>query len=72
MGIALAVALVAFVAAHFTLVAGIARRGPWWRAPAALLVAPLAPWWGWHLGMHRSTIAWGAALAAYAIGVAVA
>ena len=72
MGIALAVALVAFAAAHVTLVAGLARRRPWWRAIVALAVLPLAPWWGWRAGMRRRTIAWGAALAIYAVGVAAA
>jgi hypothetical protein len=47
MGIALAVVLVAFVAAHVALVVGLGRRDPWWRAIAAVAVPPLAPWWGW-------------------------
>jgi hypothetical protein len=70
MGIALAVALLAFVAAHLALIAGIARRGRWWRAAVALVFAPLAPWWGWQLGMRRRTFAWAAALVVYAVGVA--
>jgi hypothetical protein len=72
MGTLLLVALVVFVAAHLALVAGIARREAWWRAGVALVVAPLAPWWGWHAGMRRRTIAWGAALAVYAAGLAIA
>jgi hypothetical protein len=72
MGIALAVALVVFVAAHLALVVGLARRRPWWRAVVALAAPPLAPWWGWREGMRARTIAWGAALAFYAIGVAAA
>jgi hypothetical protein len=72
MGIALAVALVAFAAAHIALVVGLARRDPWWRAIAAFAVPPLAPWWGWGAGMRWRTVVWGAALVLYAIGVAAA
>jgi hypothetical protein len=72
MGIVVAVALVGFVATDVALVVGLARKGPWWRALAALAVPPLAPWWGWSAGMRRRAIAWGAALGLYAIGVAVA
>jgi hypothetical protein len=72
MGIALAAALVAFAVAHVALVAGLARRGPWWRAVLALAAPPLAPWWGWREGMRSRTIAWGTALFLYAIGVAAA
>jgi hypothetical protein len=72
MGIALGIALVAFALAHVALVAGLARRAPLWRAIAALVAPPLAPWWGWEVGMHKWAIAWGASLALYAIGVATA
>jgi hypothetical protein len=72
MGIALAVALVAFAVAHVTLVVGLAKRRLWWRALLALVAPPLAPWWGWREGMRARTIAWGAALTLYAIGVAAA
>jgi hypothetical protein len=72
MGIALAAALLAFAAAHIGLVIGLASRGLWWRAAVAAAVLPLAPWWGWESGMHRRTVAWGASLVLYAIGVAVA
>jgi hypothetical protein len=71
-GIALAVALTAFVAAHLALVAGLARRKAWWRAATALFVAPLAPWWGYRSGMRLRSLAWAAALVLYAMGVAMA
>jgi hypothetical protein len=41
------------------------------RALVGLLVPPLAPWWAWQAGLRARTIVWGAALALYAIGVAV-
>jgi hypothetical protein len=72
MGLALAVALFAFAAAHISLVVGLARRRPWWRAILALAAPPLAPWWGWGAGMRARPIGWATALAIYAIGVAVA
>jgi hypothetical protein len=72
MGITLATALAAFLAAHAVLVAGLARAGAWRRAVLAFLVPPLAPWWGWSAGLRRPVMAWGAALVLYAAGVAVA
>jgi len=66
-----AVALAAFLGAHGTLVVGLARRHPRWRAAAALVVPPLAPWWGRGAGLRVPTIVWCAALALYAASVAV-
>jgi hypothetical protein len=68
----IASALAVFLAAHVALVAGLARRHAWWRAVVALLVPPLAPWWGYRAGLRVATIAWCAALALYAVGVVVA
>jgi hypothetical protein len=72
MGIALANVLAAFVAAHLALVVGLARGHAWRRAFLALLVPPLAPWWGWGAGLRRPVMAWAAALALYAAGVVAA
>jgi hypothetical protein len=72
MGIALAIVLLAFAAAHAALVAGLAREGTWQRAVLALLVPPLAPWWGYRAGMRLRALAWAAALALYAFGNFVA
>ena len=71
MGIALAVVLAAWVGAHVWLVGGLARRRAWVRAGLALAIPPLAPWWGWGAGLRVPAMAWGAALALYAVGVAV-
>jgi hypothetical protein len=81
-GLALAIALVAFLTAHLALVVGLARRpgrqdgrGGWRRfamCGVALVVMPLAPWWGFRAGMRRWTIAWGASVVLYAIGTVAA
>jgi hypothetical protein len=68
MGVALGLALAAALAAHVALVAGLARRGEWGRAAIALVVGPLAPWWGWRAGMRGRTMAWLVAVALYAAG----
>jgi hypothetical protein len=68
----IAAALAVFVAAHVALVAGLARRRAWTRAVVALVVPPLAPWWGYREGLRTATIVWCAALALYAVGTAVA
>ena len=81
MGIALAALLALFACAHTAIAIGLARSradgsgprraGPVLRALVGLLVPPLAPWWAWQAGLRARTIVWGAALALYAIGVAV-
>jgi len=67
--VVLAVMLVAFAAlvtAHVTLAIGLARRSPRWRAPIALVIAPLAPWWGWRERMRIRGSIWVVAALAYA------
>ncbi len=71
LGAWLAATFVAWVACHVALAARIARVA-WWRGAMALVVPPLAPAWGWRLGMRRGAQAWAAAIVAYAIGVAIA
>ena len=68
----LVVALAALVAVHLALVYGLVRRRPRYRALFALLVPPLAPYWGWDTGMRRRALLWVCALAAYAVGVGLA
>lgn len=68
----IASALAVFLAAHVALVAGLARKRAWGRAAVALVVPPLAPWWGYREGLRTATIAWCAALALYTVGVVVA
>jgi hypothetical protein len=67
-GVHVGILLVAFatlVTMHLTLAAGLLRRAPWWRAPLALVVAPLAPWWGWGAKMRVRSTLWVAAAVIY-------
>jgi hypothetical protein len=66
-----AVALAVFVGAHLVLCVSLVRS-KWWRGLLALFVAPLAPFWGWSLGMRARTWVWLGALALYGLGVALA
>lgn len=66
--VALALLVLAFatlVTVHVALAAGLAARAPRWRAPVALVVPPLAPWWGWHSRMRARAILWLATAAGY-------
>jgi hypothetical protein len=53
--------------AHVALVAGLVARKQWWRAPFALVVVPLAPYWGFRERMRARVVVWTAALAVYLI-----
>jgi len=64
------VASVAFgvlVTAHVALVVGLLMRRPRWRAPLALFVPPLAPYWGSDAGMRFRTLLWVGAVCVYAV-----
>jgi len=64
---ALVLAFATLVTAHVALVAGLASRRPWWRAPVALIAAPLAPYWGHKERMHARAAVWVAGALAYGI-----
>jgi hypothetical protein len=64
---ALVIAFATLVTAHGMLVVGLLARKPLWRAPVALLVAPLAPYWGYEQGMKRRAVTWVVAAVAYAV-----
>lgn len=55
------------VTAHVTIVIGLARRPPRWRALAALIAAPLAPYWAVREKMRVRAAAWLVGAAVYAI-----
>jgi hypothetical protein len=56
-----------FVTAHVAIAYGLAWREPRWRAIAAFVVVPLAPYWAWRERMRVRSGLWVAALALYVI-----
>jgi hypothetical protein len=55
------------VTAHFSIVFGLARRPPRLRALAALLLAPLAPYWALRLQMRVRAGAWIVGVVGYGV-----
>ena len=68
----LAAALLVHAAAHVAIVIALARGAPRWRALAAFLVPPLAPYWAFVEQRRALAWTWLGALAAYAAGVVLA
>jgi hypothetical protein len=52
---------------HIALAAGLLFRQPRWRGPVALLVAPLAPYWGVAERMYVRSATWLVALVVYVV-----
>jgi hypothetical protein len=70
--VVLAVLVAAFatlVTVHVTLALGLVRRSPRWRGAVALVVLPLAPWWGWRAGMRARAAIWLVAAPLYAVSL---
>jgi hypothetical protein len=61
-----------FVTAHVALSAALLWRKPRWRGLLALLIPPLAPFWGWSEGLRAWSAVWLVALVAYVAGFAAA
>lgn len=61
----LVVAFAALLTLHVALVHGLARGGHPWRAVVALLVPPMAPYWGWRNRMRTRAALWSLAAASY-------
>jgi hypothetical protein len=70
--VSIVVSFATLVTAHLALAAGLAARPPWWHALVALLVPPLAPYWGFREKMRARAVLWGAALVLYAAARAAA
>ena len=51
--------------AHVTLVIGLLKRKPWWRGLVALVVPPLAPFWGYEAELRGRVTLWVVTLAVY-------
>lgn len=58
--------------AHVTLVIGLCLRDPWWRGLVALLVPPLAPFWGYEARLRRRVTLWVVTLVVYLASVITA
>ena len=70
LGAALAFGLL--ITAHVVLAASLAiERRPRWRGLVALLVPPLAPYWGMEERMRLRSALWPAAAAAYVVALAL-
>jgi hypothetical protein len=73
------VALVAVVSAfallataHVTILVGLARRAPRWRALVALVVVPLAPYWALRDRMRVRAVTWLVGAIGYVVARVVA
>jgi hypothetical protein len=62
---ALVLSFAVLVTVHVSLVARLAARAPRWKALVALLVAPLAPYWGAKQGRRVQAALWIASATAY-------
>lgn len=64
---ALVASFALLVTTHVAIVAGLLARSPRWRAPLALVVAPLAPFWAMQERMRVRGWVWVACVVAYAV-----
>ena len=67
----LVVALAVLLTVHVTIVFGLVRRKPRWRAPFALVIAPLAPLFAWREHMRVRAVLWAGSLVTYLAALAV-
>ena len=58
--------------AHVALFVALLRRPPRWRAIVALVVPPLAPFWGWEARQRFASAVWVFALLVYGLAVTLA
>jgi hypothetical protein len=70
--LAVVLSFATLLTAHVMLVAGLVARRPRWRGALALVVVPLAPYWGFRERMKARAVIWTAALVLYAIALVVA
>jgi hypothetical protein len=69
--IAVVLAFAFLVTAHVAIAVGLVAKPPRWRAPIALLVAPLAPYWAWREHMRVRAGLWAVGLLVY-VGARIA
>lgn len=68
----LSVAVGLHLVAHVTLVIGLMRCGPWWHGLLALVVPPLAPYWGYEARLRKRVTLWVLSLVLYLASVTAA
>jgi hypothetical protein len=68
---AIALVLLLFLGAHVSLLGSLVALRPRYRAAVAIVLPPLAPYWGWRAGFRRRVYTWTVALVLYAVGVGV-
>jgi hypothetical protein len=64
---ALVLAFALLVTTHLALAARLLARRPRWRGVAALVLPPLAPYWGAEAGMSRLALLWVLSLCVYVV-----
>jgi hypothetical protein len=64
---AVVLAFAFLLTAHLAIAVGLVAKKPRWRAPVALVVAPLAPFWAWREHMRVRAGVWAAGLVLYVI-----
>ncbi|MBX3263472.1 MAG: hypothetical protein KIS78_31140 [Labilithrix sp.] len=68
----LVVAFALVITTHVALALGLAKRQPRWRGAVALVVPPLAPYWGWQEHMRKRVALWAGGLLLYVIMLVLA
>ena len=68
----ISVAVGLHLVAHVTLVIGLLRRDPWWHGLVALVVPPLAAYWGYEARLRGRVTLWVLTLAVYLASVTAA
>lgn len=69
--VAIIVSFATLVTAHVALAAGLVARKPWWRGLLALVVVPLAPYWGAREKMRARVVVWAVALVGYTAALVI-
>lgn len=64
---AVVLAFAFLLTAHLSIAFGLVAKSPRWRAPVALVVAPLAPYWAWREHMRVRAGLWAMGLFVYVV-----
>ena len=60
------------VTVHVWLAVALSRKKPWWRGVVALIVPPLAPYFGLTSSLRKLSVVWLTAFCAYGLSLLVA